>query len=71
MMAMAIGGLAWAMLELLYNRAGRTAGTFALQGRMGDMVVVIQHLFEITDNLPLAQAVVWFDIDMRRKGRDV
>src|SRR5210317_452363 len=38
---------------------------------MGDMVIVIQQLFESTDNFALTQAVVRFDINMCGQSRDV
>jgi hypothetical protein len=71
MMSVAFVCFAGAMLELLNNRSGQTALAFSLHGRVGDMVIVIQQLFESTDNFTLTQAVVRFDINMCRQSRDV
>ena len=59
------------MLQLLDDRAGKAAGTLPLQGGVGDVVIMLQHLFDGADDLPLAQAVLRLDVDMGRKRRDV
>lgn len=66
-----IGRLARPVLELLDHWPGRAFRTFALQRRMSDVKLVVEQLLEITDNFTLAQAIVWFDIDMCRQRRDV
>ena len=67
----AVGRFAGAMFELLDDRSGQATGTFSLKRRVGDVVIVIQHLFESTDNLALTQPVVRFNINVCRQGRDM
>ena len=67
----AVGRFAGPVSELLDNRPGKTTGTFSLKRRVGDVVIVIQHLFESTDNLALTQPVVRLDVNVCRQGRNM
>ena len=56
------------VLELLDHRPGQAARTFPLQGGMGDVKVVVEHSFDLADNLPLAQTKLRGEVDMGRQG---
>ena len=63
--------LARAMSELFDQRALVTVATLPLKGRVGYMKLLVEQLFEATDNFTLVQAVVRFDIDMSRQSGDM
>ena len=59
------------MVQLLDDRTSDAARALTLKCCMGDVIVMVQHLLEITDYLALAQAIVWFDVNMCRKSRNM